>query len=441
MANQVLFTPNRALDSNAYALPGATATVYQTGTATLITLYSDESGSVTTSNPITADANGVFPQVFASVTPKVVVKDSDGATVWTIDPAPTTSSSATGASSISFYPTVDIPETNVQDAIEAAGALAISGVTAYGIGITGNAPTIADLDATGTASGIYRFTAATTGTFPTGVLAATTGLVVFDRQTAAEAIQTLRAAGLARVYVRHMAASTWGAWQEVPTTAAAAGQGSIPMKGASTWAALAIGTARQVPAVNTGATALEYVTTGTPVLLATKTASASATLDFTEFANTVYSRYLFVLENVKPATDQVYGQMRFSTNAGVAYDAGASDYEWSVNGWSATDGNIQQGNVGATSLGLTKVAAVADTSIGNAAAEFGITGEIKLFNAANASARTKIISALTYDNANGNGVSVMGQGKRKATQDTDAVRFLFSSGNIASGTIKMYGIV
>lgn len=262
MANQVLFTPNRALDSNAYALPGATATVYQTGTATLITLYSDESGSVTTSNPITADANGVFPQVFASVTPKVVVKDSDGATVWTIDPAPTTSSSATGASSISFSPTVDIPETNVQDAIEAAGALAISGVTAYGIGTTGNAPTIADLDATGTASGIYRFTAATTGTFPTGVLAATTGLVVFDRQTAAEAVQVMRVAGDNVQFVRTMSASIWGTWRELISVNQGSTEGDIMYRSSTAWTRLAKGTASQVLTMNSGATAPNWVGPG-----------------------------------------------------------------------------------------------------------------------------------------------------------------------------------
>ncbi len=213
MANQALINPNRALDSNAYAVPGATATFYQTGTTTLITVYSDEDGTVATTNPVVADGNGIFPQTFFNGEAKVVVKDADGATLWTIDPCPSTSGTSTGASNVTFSPTVALPQTNAQAAIEAAAALAISGASDFGLGITGNAPTISNIDATAQASGVYRFTAASTGTFPSGITASTTGLVRIDRQTSAEAIMYLRAAGGARFYVRHLAATTWGAWQ------------------------------------------------------------------------------------------------------------------------------------------------------------------------------------------------------------------------------------
>jgi hypothetical protein len=222
MANQLLITPNRALDANAYASPAATATFYASGTSTLITVYSDEAGSIVASNPITADANGIFPQTYALVNAKVIVRDSGGATLWTIDPVPTTSTTAVGASKISFSPTVDIPETNVQDAIEAAAAFAASGFTDYGLGNSGNAPILSALNDTGTATGMYRFTGSTTGTFPTGVVAADTGLVTVDRQTSSEAMMTLRAAGSNRVFVRMLAASSWQAWRETPNTLASA---------------------------------------------------------------------------------------------------------------------------------------------------------------------------------------------------------------------------
>jgi hypothetical protein len=222
MANQLLITPNRALDANAYASPAATATFYASGTSTLITVYSDEPGTIVASNPITADANGIFPQTYALVNAKVIVRDSSGATLWTIDPVPTTSTTAVGASKVSFAPTVDIPETNVQDAIEAAAAFAASGFTVYGLGNAGNAPTLSALNDTGTATGMYRFTGSTTGTFPTGVVAADTGLVTVDRQTASEAMMTLRAAGSGRVYVRFLTASVWQVWREIPTTIASA---------------------------------------------------------------------------------------------------------------------------------------------------------------------------------------------------------------------------
>lgn len=213
MANQLLAAPTRALDANAYAMPGATMTVYASGTMTLIPVYSDVDGTVPTTNPVVADANGVFPQSFVTQDAKVIVRDAGGATLWTLDPCPATSGDATGASAIPFTPTVDVPETNVQAAIESVAASVLTGATDFGLGITGNAPTISNIDSTTQASGVYRFTGTTTGTFPGGITAATTGLVRIDRQTAAEAIMYLRAAGGSQYFVRHMSASVWGAWQ------------------------------------------------------------------------------------------------------------------------------------------------------------------------------------------------------------------------------------
>jgi hypothetical protein len=47
---------------------------------------------------------------------------------------------------------------------------------------------------------------------------------------------------------------------------------------------------------------------------------------------------------------------------------------------------------------------------------------------------------LAYKRASGNSASVSLSGERSAVEDVDAVRFFFSSGNIASGRIKMYGL-
>jgi hypothetical protein len=54
---------------------------------------------------------------------------------------------------------------------------------------------------------------------------------------------------------------------------------------------------------------------------------------------------------------------------------------------------------------------------------------------------TRVLAVLSFDNQAGSVVSYQAAGRRMAAQDTDAVRFLFSSGNIASGTIRMFGII
>jgi hypothetical protein len=178
------------------------------------------------------------------------------------------------------------------------------------------------------------------------------------------------------------------------------------------------------------------ITTGARVLLASKTASASATVDFTEFNNAVYRYYEFEMENVKPATDAVDLVMRVSTNAGVSYDAGASDYSWAsigmVTGGIATAGS----SGGATAIGVSFT-----NALGNAAAERGLTGNLKVYNAGDAAQRTRVVGQVQWDDASGSVLAYATlSGRRTADQDTDAIRFLMTSGNIASGVIRMYGV-
>ncbi len=175
----------------------------------------------------------------------------------------------------------------------------------------------------------------------------------------------------------------------------------------------------------------------TRVLLATKTASASATLDFTEFNNAVYKWYEFELENVKPATDDVYLRTRFSTDAGATYDAGASNYQYM--GYACGSGGLQNhASTGAVAIDLTYVGAV---NIGNAAAELGVSGIVKVYNASLSAGYTRLFASLEYDDTTTTVVNMGLSGSRRAAQDTDAMRFLMSTGNITSGTIRMYGIV
>lgn len=170
------------------------------------------------------------------------------------------------------------------------------------------------------------------------------------------------------------------------------------------------------------------------VPLARKTASASATLDFTEFNNAIYRFYEFDLERVKPANDGVDLAARFSTNAGVSYDAGATDYVWQL--LRAAGGAATGGGAAGTFLALTF-----SNNVGNAAAEDGVSGSVRLYNAGTAGAYTRMVVDTSYDDTGTGVVSVTGSGRRALTQDTDAIRFLFTAGNIASGTVSMYGII
>ena len=430
MANQLIL--GRALDANGYIAPGAKATIYADGTSTLVTVYSDVDGTTPATNPIVADGDGFWPQRYVTEATKAVVVTSDDVALYTLDPCPTSQGTGAAASAVSFSPTVDLPQTNVQDAIEAAADLAVSGFATYGIGITGNATLLANLDATGTGAGIYRFDGTTTGTFPTGVAAGDTGMIELWRQAGATAMMELHHATSNRVFRRRMTATTWGAWREEINVDQATAEGDIIYRGASDFKRLAKGTAGQVLRQNSGLTAPEWATSTAPVLLASKTASASATLDFTEFNNAVYRRYEFEFDDILPATSGEDFIMRASTNAGSSYDAGASDYRWSYGG-TTNSAVYTQASSGDTAIEICGL-------VSNAAGDFGVCGDLKLM-ACGAGRRVLSKSFVVYESSSGVTVQVTGGGTRLATQDTDAVRFLFTAGAITSGTIRMYGVI
>lgn len=243
MANQLIL--GRALDANGYIAPGAKATIYADGTSTLISVYSDVAGTIAAANPIVADADGLWPQRYVTEDAKAVVTTSAGVAIYTLDPAPTSQGSGAAASQISFTPSVSppLPQTNVQDAIIAAANLGVSGFAAFGLGVTGNATLLANLDATGTGAGIYRFDGTTTGTFPTGVAAGDTGAVELWRQTGATAMMELHHATSNRLFRRRMTTTTWGAWREIPVVDQATARGDLVYRGVSDFQRLAIGAA------------------------------------------------------------------------------------------------------------------------------------------------------------------------------------------------------
>lgn len=168
-------------------------------------------------------------------------------------------------------------------------------------------------------------------------------------------------------------------------------------------------------------------------LISVQTASASSSIDFvlTDYLST-YRAFRFELTGVNPATDAVHLYVRTSTNAGSSYDAGASDYSWVY--WGRTDAAADFN----TSDAADNEIEIAN-SIGNGAAE-DLDGEVTLFNPVGTTFHKKVEFNATYVAASGALSITKGSGRRAATADVDAIRFVMSSGNIAAGTFALYGI-
>lgn len=245
MAELLLFTPERAVDLNGVPIYGAKAYFYAAGTTDPLTVYADADMTIPHPSPLVANGMGVWPQVFCDQPAAVTVTDASdvvqsGYPMTLAASVPAGDSAATG---VSFNPTAEIPETNVQAAIERVQANTIDPLADFGLGVTGDGPAIANIDATDTAAGVYRVTGSTTGTFPAGITAADVTMAEVWRSTSTAARMYIYANNM--VYQRQLA-TTWQGWREVVICGTSSAEGDIIYKGSLSWNRLAKGTTGQI---------------------------------------------------------------------------------------------------------------------------------------------------------------------------------------------------
>lgn len=165
---------------------------------------------------------------------------------------------------------------------------------------------------------------------------------------------------------------------------------------------------------------------GALVLLQTLTASSSASLAFTNtFITTAYSMYFVQFNALTPASGSNQLIMSWSINNGSTYLANAnfaaSNLSNPYNSNTYTNTFDAAGNV----------ALLTDASIGNV---IGISGFMNLYGLA-------IASFPTFTGQMFNGAkNFTTEGSQQLSLTVNNIKFAFASGNIASGTISLYGI-
>ena len=181
------------------------------------------------------------------------------------------------------------------------------------------------------------------------------------------------------------------------------------------------------------------LTDGNLTLLTTATASNSATLSFTSSINSTYNSYVFKSINMHPATngDNIHFTVNFRDGS-TAYDATKTttffaDYH------NEDDSGGGIGYETAHDLAQSTSAQNLAKQTGGGSDESN-SGEMTLFNPASTTfvkhfiARTNVY--LAHDVSQTQYVA----GYCNVTAAIDGVQFAFSSGNIETGTIKMYGV-
>ena len=176
---------------------------------------------------------------------------------------------------------------------------------------------------------------------------------------------------------------------------------------------------------------------GSMEFIESQDASTSSSLDFTGFDASKYDAYVFEGANLIPGSSLVALQVRTSTDGGTSYDSGASDYAYGL--------QIMD-MVAATSPEYSNQAAVNSIAItdgtgGGDDPQTGFDGvgfSLKL-RAPHLARDTMMSWTCEYDTGTEYRTGV-GAGVRLASEDVDAIEFSYSSGNIASGSITMYGL-
>lgn len=115
----LLYFGMRPTDWNDASVPGALAYFYDAGTTNPLSTWQDAAGSVPHPSPVVADGYGVFPDVYVTADADVDVQNEDGESLPGYPRrAVRASSPASSAEGVSFAPTPEVPETDVQNAIE-----------------------------------------------------------------------------------------------------------------------------------------------------------------------------------------------------------------------------------------------------------------------------------------------------------------------------------
>jgi hypothetical protein len=166
------------------------------------------------------------------------------------------------------------------------------------------------------------------------------------------------------------------------------------------------------------------------VKISTQTASASADVRFTSGIDSTYRAYRFEVEVLVPATDNVSVSMQVSTDGGSTWKT--TSYLSGI--WSVTSG-------GASGAATSTTGVILSGLMSNQATLGGLSGFLTLVNPSNASNKNIFGQTIATRQAGAIEINAVGGQWTGSQAAVDAVRFIASSGNLASGKVTMFGVL
>lgn len=185
------------------------------------------------------------------------------------------------------------------------------------------------------------------------------------------------------------------------------------------------------------------VTGDSMVFIKKLTASSSGTLSFVDGSSDVvfdgtYKQYMFIFNNIHPATDNTQFTFNLSVDGGSNYNVTKTTTYFDAYHDEADSGTDLR-YLASSDLAQSTAYQPLGISVGNQNDE-SISGIIHIFGPASTTFVKHFISrSNTYYSADYT-VDTHVAGYGNTTSAVDAVQFKFASGNIDSGTISLYGI-
>ena len=179
------------------------------------------------------------------------------------------------------------------------------------------------------------------------------------------------------------------------------------------------------------------------VLISEQTASSSATVDFTSGIDSTYKEYIFKFINIEPVTDGADFSFQVETGTNSDYNQTITSSYFRAyhheNDSAAGLAYVTDNDLAQSTNFQILAGAVGNGADGND--DECASGEMHLFNPSDTTFIKHFTSHINmYENGN-SCQAIFVAGYINDTTAITRVRFKFSSGNIATGTIKMYGVV
>lgn len=178
---------------------------------------------------------------------------------------------------------------------------------------------------------------------------------------------------------------------------------------------------------------------GNLIHIQSQTASNSASISFTTGINSTYKEYQFYFINIRPATDATHFRFNLSTDSGSNYNVTKTTTHFNAFHAEADNDTSLAYETG-WDLAQSTSDQVLCWEAGNGADEC-IGGSMQIFNPSSTTYVKHFIANVNQYYSANYSINHYVAGYGNTTSAINAIRFQFSSGNIADGTIAMFGVL